>query len=860
MTGQQFQRFRHCSTFEKVCVRVTPSSTNNNSASSYYVSLEDIRDVFPQAIRFKLNENPVPFLLGPDDRRIEPLCIAFYPDNVLEVITSSSQSTAAVYSPTIRNLDIQLSQHHLLPSSSLPQSYSSSQGADEFEQEEVTKSGLAQNLSNTEKHLTENKKVSQEMKEMRRQIKNLLQKVKEHNDKVMALQLEAEENGSKMMALQLEAKEKDDRMTLLQSQMLELQNQIFDLPKQALDRLAILQKHAHTIFSQNFELHEYPIPRLFIILPVDKTKWDPTRVLENKFRLHFLCECGYHTMEASKSNGNRSNIDKHEGYEIKNNTEFYKKYGKYMLILMRVLKLGMKSADISIPHIPLPTLLDAGISYSIEYMEALSKDNPVLKNINTIDGYEGLKGTDFLQLDTFLGINDQNKELGSLYRTVTGTGHVKWACIEHYRLTYQEENQKAFAKIVAMDGGIYDWRLGRVSIVLRSGIRAQEFFNALAKARHVYDLDIKFDWGCSMSDIGGFGEALKASSVSILRLDLQQFRPNVPSTSTQYNMLVPIIEHANMKIIHIVISMASIELCNMQPKKLHLRSLSVEATPQSMDSRAIKKLVAAIGTNTTLTTLNLRFNSIGNEGAIALSEALKTNTTLTNLYLSGSWIWKSGSIALSEALKTNASLTTLDLGDNSIGNSEAFALSEALKTNTTLTTLHLNGNSIGNEGAIALSEALATNTTLTTLNLSDNLIGNSDAFALSEVLMINTTLITLDLRFNSVGNSEAFALSDALKTNTTLTVLYLGDNFIGNEGALALSEALKINTALTTLNLRFNSIGNEGAIALSEALKNNTTLTALYLSGNPIGNEGALALSEALKTNTALIALDLIKS
>ncbi|KAF8972392.1 hypothetical protein BGZ46_010123 [Entomortierella lignicola] len=565
--------------------------------------------------------------------RIEPLRIAFYPDNTLEVIMGSSQSTTAVLSPKIMNLEIRSSQHHLVSSPTLLLSFNSSHNVGEHEQAEMIKSGIDQRLSDIEKILRENKKTSQEMKEMRRQITKLMQEVKEHNNKVMALQLEA--------------REKDDKVALIQSQMLELQNQDLDLQNQALDKPAILQKHAH---------------------------WDPIRILENKFRLHFLCEFGDHTMEASKSKENQIHIGKHDGYEIKNDTEFYKMYGKYMLILMQSLKLEMKSADISIPHISLPTLLNAGIDFSIKYMEVLSKDNPTLNNASTIDNYEGLKGTDFNQLDIFLRINDQNKELASLYRTVTGTGHVKWVCNEHYRLTYQEENQKAFAKIIVMD---------------------------------------------------------------------------------------------------------------------------VEATPQSIDSRAIKKLVAAIGTNTTLTTLNLGFSSIGNEGAIALSEALKTNTTLTNL-----------------STQDQHQFDHFGLGDNSIGNSEAFALSEALKTNTALTTLHLNDNSIGNEGAIALSEALATNTTLTALNLSDNSIGNSDTFTLSGVLMINTTLTTLDLRFNSIGNSEAFALSDALKTNTTLTVLYLSDNSIGNEGALALSEALKINTALTTLNLRFNSTGNEGAIAL----------------------------------------------
>ncbi|KAF9205871.1 hypothetical protein BGZ49_003388 [Haplosporangium sp. Z 27] len=847
MTGQQFQCFRQGDTIEKVCVRITQTSTNNNGTSSYYVSLDDVRDVFPQALRFKLNENPVPFLLGPDERRIEPPRIAFYPGDVLEVIIGSSQPTTVIHPPTVRNFYILPSQHHLFSSSNLPQSFNFSHGAGELEQVEMINSGLAQKLSDIEKHLVENKENSQEMKEMRRQITDLLLEVKEHNNKVMALQLEA--------------KEKDDKVALIQSQMLELQNQVLDLRNRGPDKPSILQKHALTIFAQNFEIHEYPIPQLFIILPVDKTTWNSTRVLENKFRLHFLCEYGDHTMEASKGNENQIHIARHEGYEIKNDTEFYKKYGKYIIILMRSLKLGMNPVDISIPHIPLPTLLDAGINYSIEYMEALSKDNPVLKNISTIDGYEGLKGADFLQLDTFLGINDQNKEIGGLCRTVTKTGHVKWACIEHYRLTYQEKDQKAFAEIVAMNDGKYDWGLGRVSIVLESRFSAREFFDALAKARHVYDLDIKFNWKCFMSDIEAFGEALKVSSVSILRLDLQRFRPSVfstrLSTSTQYNMLVPIIEHTNMKTIHIVLSMGSINLCYMQPKRSHLRSLSVEVTPQSMDPSTFQILVTVVKANTALITLDLNASRIAKEGFLALVDALKTNTTLTTLDLSDNSIGNEGALALSGTLKANTILTTLNLSDNSIGNEGALELSGALKANTTLTILDLSYNSIGKEGALALSDALKANTTLTTLDLTNNSIEKKGAHALSGALKANTTLTTLNLSYNSIGKEGALALSGALMANTTLTTLDLYSTSIGKEGALALSGALKINTSLTTLNLSDNSIGNEGALALSGTLMTNTTLITLDLSYNSIENEGALELSGALKTNATLTTLNL---
>ncbi len=86
----------------------------------------------------------------------------------------------------------------------------------------------------------------------------------------------------------------------------------------------------------------------------------------------------------------------------------------------------------------------------------------------------------------------------------------------------------------------------------------------------------------------------------------------------------------------------------------------------------------------TFTTVDLRSNKIGAEGAKALAEALKTNASLTTVNLEGNEVGDEGAKALAEALKTNASLTTVDLWGNKIGDEGAKALSEieeALKRN-----------------------------------------------------------------------------------------------------------------------------------------------------------------------------------
>ncbi|ORZ23717.1 hypothetical protein BCR41DRAFT_420288 [Lobosporangium transversale] len=610
MTEPQYQQFRCNSTIEEVCVRTTANTSADNDSSSSYVSLQDIRDVFPDALRFKLDGHPIPLLVDSNGNRIEPLRIAFYPDKILDVITevtqtsSSNNSNAVVHLSTTRDSVNLTPQDSSLPSSNLIQAYNPSLTTHSLEEiKELTLEGIK-------------------------------------------------------------------------------------LQDQALDRLAILQQKADAILVQTFELHEYPIPRLFIILPVDSTKWDPMNVLKNKVRLHFLCECEDRSEKVSKdSQKNKTHLARHEGYEIRNSTEFFQKYGKYMIILLQGLKLGMGTSPGS-SLAPAPNLVDAGIKYSIDYLNELEKENPDLNDFYTVDDYEGLEGADLRRLSTFLQTNDGNRQLGNLYRTRTEAGHVKWVCADHYRSTYKEKEQKAFKDVVRVNGGKHDPQLGKVVIELRSRITAREFFQVMTKAKHIYELHITFDyhWVWAKIDLEALKNALRVSSVSILRLDLGESQESITwkllSASTRYENLVGIIELSNMKTIHIVLPPDVKNLSNLQSvKSSHLHKLSFEMRPRKMKTSDFRLLTNPLEASVAL---NLASSSIGDEEALALSNVLRTSTSLTDLDLRRNSIGNEGALALSEALKTNTSLTNLGLSRNSIGKEGALALSEALKSNMAL--------------------------------------------------------------------------------------------------------------------------------------------------------------------------------
>jgi hypothetical protein len=118
--------------------------------------------------------------------------------------------------------------------------------------------------------------------------------------------------------------------------------------------------------------------------------------------------------------------------------------------------------------------------------------------------------------------------------------------------------------------------------------------------------------------------------------------------------------------------------------------------------------------------VDLSASNLPEDGLLALAEVLNTNTELTSLSLRHNSISDNGVRALADALKINTALTVLLLGFNSIGNEGARALAGALEVNSALTLLDLDSNAIGAEGASALAEALKANSALVVLTLGSN--------------------------------------------------------------------------------------------------------------------------------------------
>ena len=126
-----------------------------------------------------------------------------------------------------------------------------------------------------------------------------------------------------------------------------------------------------------------------------------------------------------------------------------------------------------------------------------------------------------------------------------------------------------------------------------------------------------------------------------------------------------------------------------------------------------------------------------------------------------------------------SSLTTLHLDWNRIGDAGARALAESENLRS-LTTLDLRANCIAAAGARALA-ASANLRSLTTLHLDGNEIAATGARALAESENLRS-LTTLNLDFNEIGDDGARSLA-ASENLRSLTTLHLRANRIASAGA-----------------------------------------------------------------------------
>ncbi|KAG0286135.1 hypothetical protein BGZ96_009738 [Linnemannia gamsii] len=542
VTNNEWQEFT--SGTDTIEIQVYPGTERTQGRA--FIMYNDIQDTFPGLTRLLNGKRIVGIMADSEGNRLQPLRIQYQPGCILQVVIQNLSTSSPM--PSLQSS----------PTSppSLPPKAPARTSA---QQTPSTPSDIpkANNLS-ARASVLEAPNISVGAKEEYRTSVFLydafLQAIR--NGQTEDTNIIKDDFRAHFTALEDEMAKSAD----LQQQMMEMQQSMVHMQQQALDRLALVQTRIQAILVQNYELHEYPIPRLFIVLPNDPDRWDPSRLFQNKFRLYFLCECGEHT-RPSQSNNSSNNINatsnysngnniphhihlaRHEGYDIETPTEFFRQYGSYILDMLNMLKYGAMVAGLTVPAL-VPLRMTATIdqlkdslnhfSYNIEpsvnqaitYLQALSvAQNPQRgkkaqegKGYNHADELEALEGADLRRLGTFLKNRDSFHVLGNLYRIVTTEGHVKWVCLDHYRSSYNTAAVKELTDIVQVNGGLFEEHTGQVEISLSSSIIAGQFYRAMERGRAIQELRVTLAWETTLNDLKAFRDAVHRSNLFYLDL------------------------------------------------------------------------------------------------------------------------------------------------------------------------------------------------------------------------------------------------------------------------------------------------------------------------------------------------------
>lgn len=255
--------------------------------------------------------------------------------------------------------------------------------------------------------------------------------------------------------------------------------------------------------------------------------------------------------------------------------------------------------------------------------------------------------------------------------------------------------------------------------------------------------------------------------------------------------------------------------------------------------------------NTFITGLNLGYNNIGDEGAVAIEKYLSETNALKTLILSYNSIGPVGAERIAKGLQLNDSLISLQLDGNKFGNDGGMAIAGALQVNDCLEELDLNDTDMTTQTVIAFTTVLKSNRGLLNVHLGRPLLTSQQeetTVHIAKMLEVNTRLTELHITKHGMMNFGAEQLMDHLKHNTVLLHLDLSCNRISRDGIKCIADYLGTNPQLQVLNLAYNRAEDDGAKYLAEALRSNMSLLTLVLCSNTLTDDGLCALAKTVQS------------
>eukprot|EP01126_Amoeba_proteus_P063302 TRINITY_DN8711_c0_g1_i1.p1 TRINITY_DN8711_c0_g1~~TRINITY_DN8711_c0_g1_i1.p1 ORF type:complete len:369 (+),score=79.80 TRINITY_DN8711_c0_g1_i1:307-1413(+) len=196
---------------------------------------------------------------------------------------------------------------------------------------------------------------------------------------------------------------------------------------------------------------------------------------------------------------------------------------------------------------------------------------------------------------------------------------------------------------------------------------------------------------------------------------------------------------------------------------------------------------------------------------------------------------------LAQMVGSNTSLTHLDISGIELGFEEATWIGDALKTNSILTSISIHGEIDMKTGVIPVFQALERNHTLSQIALwasqkggfdEDHISTGIDAICTS--LKLNKTLLDFSILSPKrkekikLGSKSMNIIGEFLKESTLKSFSILSSDEPSDTKFIA--EALRLNTTLTSLSLQCNSVDLDSFASALTAPQTRSPLISLHLS------------------------------
>ncbi|KAG0005049.1 hypothetical protein BGZ80_009250 [Entomortierella chlamydospora] len=306
-----------------------------------------------------------------------------------------------------------------------------------------------------------------------------------------------------------------------------------------------------------------PVPRFFIILPLDSQVLNKESHAENRFRIHFLCDGGEQLRRAALGINSHSTIPGHihlcghEGYEIDRPSDFFDQYGSYVLKLL-LLKSGLPVNGKAAPLTNLEYAwiekesrdglryrkkicpnIEAEMDEAIEYLYSITTESrETFEEHIKANSLDDMEQVDLLHVRSFLkDLPDSEIEsievgasLGYLFCGRTDTGETTWLCSHHYEFEFETTALKNLREEVRRTGAKYDMQCRKLSLVLKppKTTGGRYLIVLLSKIKRIQELDLTLDWDTSSQDLRDLKDCiLGMSHLKHLRLDCGDYKGSI---------------------------------------------------------------------------------------------------------------------------------------------------------------------------------------------------------------------------------------------------------------------------------------------------------------------------------------------